>query len=283
MDKTKEFEAVKEKLEMTEAQARMAAEQAKGDVDAKIYTLRDQMTQAADRQKAQIEKRIAEVRADHAALSAEPEQARLGENAKEVTLGMAVLGIDGKAGSLERVVGDPGTDEPAYLVVRLAPVPQRDALVPVNLVADVTAAGLKLNATTGALQAFPDYEKVVRSYQPLTAEEREQVMPALVFDPELDLATVTVRERTVPEHMVDLRKGMTVYDSAGLKLGEIEGVIADADKKQISHVVMRVANPFMEEFRLVPVDLLDFTIRSDVYLVASSRDIAGLPLYKPGQ
>ncbi len=236
-----------------------------------------------NRVKAQIDEHVAEARADFAELSAKLKPAPLGENAKAVTLGMAVVCSDGKAGSLERVVGDPETHEPAYLVVRLNPVPARDAVVPVSLAVDVTADGLQLNATTGALQAFPDYEKTVKRYQPPTAEERAEALPALVLDPDLDLGTVTVLERTIPEHLVDLRKGMMVYDRTGLKLGKIEGAIADAEKKQVTHVVLRAPLPIIEERRLVPVELIDFIIRSDVYLRVSMDHVADLPLYKPGQ
>lgn len=67
--------------------------------------------------KARIDEHVAEVRADLAELGAKLKPAPLGENARTVTLGMAVLCTDGKAGSLERVVGDPETHQPAYLVV----------------------------------------------------------------------------------------------------------------------------------------------------------------------
>lgn len=241
----------------------------------------EQTTQTDDRPQAPIQRIVAALKADHAARSAKLDQASLGENAKTVTLGMAVLCSDGKAGSLERVVGDPETHEPAYLVVRLNPAPAREAVVPINLVTDVVADGLKLNATTGALQAYPDYEKTVTKYQPLTAEEKEQALATMLVAPAVDIetfATVTLRERTVPEHMVDLRKGMTVYDRHGLKLGELEGVIVDAETRQATWVVLRAPIPLVEERRLVPVDLIAFIIRSDVYLRVSVDHVAGLPL-----
>jgi uncharacterized membrane protein len=280
----KEIEAVRKRLEATEAQAKTNAEQAKSEMDVRINTLRDQMTQASDRQKARIEKCIAEVEAAYAVRSAKLAQVQLGEQAKELTLGMAVLCRDGKAGRLERLVGDPKTHEPAYLVVRRGPVSPRDIVVPVSLVADVSAEGLNLNTTTGALRDFPDYEVTVKKHvQPPTTEEWERIYPSVLLSPSLEVGMVTVRQRSVPEHMVDLRKDMIVYDPTGLKLGEIEGVIADAEKKQVTHLVMHVPNPFIEERRLVPVDLIDFVIRSDVYLRVLGDQVAGLPLYKPGQ
>ena len=51
-------------------------QQLKNETDAKIAALREQMQQASDRRKAQIEKRIGEVKADYEARSAKLAQAR---------------------------------------------------------------------------------------------------------------------------------------------------------------------------------------------------------------
>jgi uncharacterized membrane protein len=71
----KQIAAVREKLAVTQAQAKSKAEQVKKEADAKIEAMREQMKQAGDRRKAKIEKRIAEVQADHAVRSAKLEQA----------------------------------------------------------------------------------------------------------------------------------------------------------------------------------------------------------------
>ena len=52
------------------------AEQTKREADSKVDALRVQVSQIGDRQKARIEKRIAEVNADYAVRSAKLEQAR---------------------------------------------------------------------------------------------------------------------------------------------------------------------------------------------------------------
>ncbi len=72
----KEIDAVQKKLEATRAAAEARLEQTQRETDAKIETMRGQMKQASDRQKAHIEKRMAEVKADQAARSAKLEQVR---------------------------------------------------------------------------------------------------------------------------------------------------------------------------------------------------------------
>lgn len=70
-----EVAATKAKLEAMNARARVKAEQAKHEMEAKIAALRDQIDRASDRQKETIEQRIAAVTADYAVRSAKLEQA----------------------------------------------------------------------------------------------------------------------------------------------------------------------------------------------------------------
>ncbi len=72
----KHIDTVRKQREQTRAQAEAKLEQAKREADAKIKALRDQMKDTNDRQKAAVEKRIAEVNADHKVRSEKLEKAR---------------------------------------------------------------------------------------------------------------------------------------------------------------------------------------------------------------
>ncbi len=72
----KQIDTVRKQREQTRAQAEAKLEQAKREADAKIQTLRDEMKDANDRQKAAIEKRIAEINADHKVRSEKLQKAR---------------------------------------------------------------------------------------------------------------------------------------------------------------------------------------------------------------
>jgi uncharacterized membrane protein len=71
----KEIETVKSKIDVTRAQAKARALQVKNEMEAKVSALANQMRQASAREKARLEKRIAEVKADHEARSAKLRQA----------------------------------------------------------------------------------------------------------------------------------------------------------------------------------------------------------------
>jgi uncharacterized membrane protein len=72
----KELEDIKTKMDAAKTSAKAKAENVKNELDAKVVALHDQMKQAGDRQKAKIEKRIDEAKADYAVRSAKLEQAR---------------------------------------------------------------------------------------------------------------------------------------------------------------------------------------------------------------
>ena len=72
----KEIAAIRKQLEATRAEIDAEVERSNREANAKLNALSAQMQQASDRRKAQIEKRMAKVKADHAARSAKLEQAR---------------------------------------------------------------------------------------------------------------------------------------------------------------------------------------------------------------
>jgi sporulation protein YlmC with PRC-barrel domain len=201
---------------------------------------------------------------------------------KQLSLGMSVHCTDGEAGRLEKIVADPETHEPAYLVVRRGLVSRHDVVVPVGLVRAVDAETLSLDATTEALRTFPEYEITVEKRQP-PKQDFEPSWPPLPPQalPWEEAGVVKVRQRTVPAHTIDIRRGMTVYDPTGVRLGQVEGVIVDAERRQASHLALRRPHPLAQELRLVPVDLVDFVIRSDVYLLIPQGQVQGLATYQP--
>jgi hypothetical protein len=204
---------------------------------------------------------------------------------KELSLGMAVRVQDGKAGHLQKIVADPKTHEPAYLVVRRGRLSPRDIVVPVGLVTELDADTLMLDTTQEALNSFPDYEVAVEMYrQPNIDYAARWPLAAPLERARTGISgKFTVRERTVPEHTVVVERGMVVYDCAGAKLGEIERVLMDPDAQQAAYLVLRQGLPLKAEHRLVPVDLVDFVIRSDVYLFIEEAYVQGLPIYQPGK
>lgn len=199
-----------------------------------------------------------------------------------LTIGMPVDAENGRAGRLEMIIVDQDSKQPTYLVIRRSPpyFPAR-VVVPTKLVSEVAEGTVRLRMYKEALDAFPDYEVTVEKPVDEPGENPEQ--PSYVDQwplttPSLWLTegAVKVPQRTVPEHTEDVRIGMTVYDAGGLALGMVQGVIVNSDTKQVTHIILWR----LGVRRLVPVDLIDFTIRNDVYLTIGQDYVPGLPAEK---
>lgn len=203
---------------------------------------------------------------------------------KQLTLGMPVRCPEGEVGTLDRVVADPENHEPTFLVVKHGRMPrrQRQIVMPVSLVREVTAGAVMLDTTLEALETFPDLEVTVKKRPPSQPDRtlHEPRFPP-IMRPWFQDGTVTMRERTVPERTVDIQRGMTVYDCAGVKLGQVDGIIADAGEHRASHLVLQQQRRQKDGQRLVPVDLVDMVIRSHVYLSIAKEHVQGLPVYRP--
>ncbi len=72
----KEIDTVRKQLQATAAEIDAALEQANRETNTKLNAMSGQINQASGRKKAQIEKRMSEIKADHAARKAKLEQAR---------------------------------------------------------------------------------------------------------------------------------------------------------------------------------------------------------------
>lgn len=71
--------------------------------------------------------------------------------------GMPVRCEDGPAGRLKRIIANPDTREPTFLVVEMGEDSARSVVVHVSLVADLGVEGLALNTTRDALRTYPEY------------------------------------------------------------------------------------------------------------------------------
>jgi sporulation protein YlmC with PRC-barrel domain len=211
------------------------------------------------------------------------DESRRGEKtmAQKLEIGMPVRCATGEVGSLSRIVVDREIQQPSYLVVQGGNKPsQREVVVPINLISAVHRQGILLDTTLEALETFPDYEVKVKRQIPTPESTWPNPPQPLFLSPWVEEGVITLRRRTVPEHTVDVWHGMSVYDCAGAKLGRAEGILVDAEKQQASHLVLRRRSPRQYEPVLVPVDLVEFVIKGQVYLRIDNDHVHELTVYR---
>jgi len=200
---------------------------------------------------------------------------------KQIELGARVRAEDGEVGTVEKIVVDPEEHEPGYLVVKRGRVRPRKIVVPVGLVTNASPEEVTLATTRQALESFPDYEVTVRK-----GEYRKPIpvggpRPVGIYTPPTNAGYMVLRQRSVPEASVGVEQGMDVLDVAGLKVGQVHGLIADPESRQASHLVLRQPHPLMPRDRLVPADLVADVREGEVHLRITAEHVSGLGSYEP--
>jgi sporulation protein YlmC with PRC-barrel domain len=81
---------------------------------------------------------------------------------------------------------------------------------------------------------------------------------------------------------VDIR-GASVYDSNGVKVGDVEALFVDEQAREVRFVLVSGGGilGIGDEERLVPVDAIDRTQDGDVFLRESRQRVADAPKYDP--
>ncbi len=192
----------------------------------------------------------------------------------EFPLDAAVLCLDGRAGKLAGVVIDPQGRRPTSLIVRQDRLPRREVVVSASLVIDVTPAGIRLDVTGEVLETFPDYQVTVRAGEyrgPMAVSK----LRAVASTPVIDRGYAVLRQRAVPEQSVEVRRGMAVRDCDGEPVGTVEGMMADPQRRECRHLVVR-RSPQPADTRLIPIELVA-DIRGDaIHLQIASAHVDGL-------
>jgi hypothetical protein len=199
---------------------------------------------------------------------------------KQLTLGAPVNCLDGKAGTLSKIITDPDSRRPTYLVVKRGRPRSREIVVPVSLVVEVTPAAVELDITRKALADFPDYEVTVQKgkYQkPMPVPDPRR--PITIYTPPTNSGYMVLRQRNVPEQSVEVKRGMAVRDCEGHQVGKVEGIIVGVSKRRGKYVVFRRTRS--RSLRLIPAELVEDVSLEGVQLRVDCDFAEKLPDYTP--
>lgn len=206
---------------------------------------------------------------------------------KRIELGYRVNAVDGRVGVVEKVIVDPDEREPSYLIVKRGRIRPRHIVVPVTLVDEVSAGQVSLSITRNALDDFPDYEVTERHGRYEKPVPVGVQRPLTTYTPPSNRGYMKLRQRNVPESAVPVEKGMVVKDARGLRVGRVEGLLLDGERRTATHILlqrpapMTVATPATMQQFAVPVDLVKDVREGGVHLRITRWHISGLAVYEP--
>jgi uncharacterized protein YrrD len=211
--------------------------------------------------------------------------------------GADVYTADGeKAGTVNRVVIDPLTDEVTHLVVSKGWLFVTEKVVPIHLIEEAIEDRVELTLIED-LEMLPvlkerhfltvygteetPYERPVVWYPPLgTAWWRpagylHYPAPFGYSEPPYVVQT----EKNIPPGTVAMKEGAEVVASDGESVGEVARVFADSYSGRVTHVIIS-QGLLQQEEKLVPTTWVVGIQEDQVHLAVRSQAIEDLPAYK---
>ena len=191
---------------------------------------------------------------------------------------MAVLTANGQeVGSLDRVVFSPQSKMVTHIVVRTGSLLNKtDKVVPIDLVTRTTDNQIILLDEADDLASFPPFEEqsVVDKKAGLDLPSTSgSTTRGLIGSPEPDIPYVpapgeeyvTQTKQNIPPETVALKEGAKVITSEGQHVGSVEGVLANPEMDQVTHLLIS-KGMFPRETKLIPIEWVSTMTEDEVYL-----------------
>lgn len=206
------------------------------------------------------------------------------------------------AGTIDRVILDPATNEVTGLVIRKGWLFTDDKVVPVGLVNSATDERVTLRDTEHDLDMLPEFEETY--YVPADEYEyaAEGAAPGRYAPPLYDYPpagtawwgyggyfgepsqayepNVAARvEKHIPEGTVAVREGARVISQEGDQVGDVEDIFTDEATNRVTHIVVSRGLLFKDR-KLIPSNWLKISGEDEVILNVRTSVVEALPEYR---
>ena len=208
----------------------------------------------------------------------------------EIAIGTAVLCTDGRAGSVRKVLLQPGTGQVTHVVVSTAPVMGQNVVVPVDQVAAGDAEQVRLRLSKQELREMPPFSSADYAAPDAMWSAAVFARENVLFTPWCDPATGTVAARggyvrrvlvtgAAVEEPVAVARGTRVECRDGL-LGWLAHVMLEPRSKQVTALVVRKGRLLGKDV-IVPVGWARDLSQECIYLDVSAEQLGHLAEYRP--
>jgi len=163
-----------------------------------------------------------------------------------LVIGAPVHALDGRAGTLEKVVVDPHARRATHLVVSKGWLLKEHRVVPVQAIERVDAAGIHLDAATAELEQLPVYREESfippdPTWEPIEGYAVAHTLMWGGLYPGVPYPVIPGIEHTtyagVPEGAIVLRRGVDVFCNTSL-VGTLDHILVDPLSGKMTHLVI---------------------------------------------
>jgi uncharacterized protein YrrD len=207
-------------------------------------------------------------------------------------IGVPVMATDGRAGTLDRLIFDPGHESVLGMVVGQGGLLPHDVVVPLDRVLSADDEAVRVSGTVeeiAALEGFTQSQFTAPPEEWLPPSDLEVRAPYFLFPASpyaigafAPPAPVTVpAEEAVenkPEGSVDLSAATEVACTDG-PAGTVDRVITAGDSDQVTHLIVRRGALFTREIA-VPAEYIATTDEQTVHLTLSQEELDRLPEFE---
>lgn len=211
----------------------------------------------------------------------------------QIREGATVVTVDEQdVGRVDRVVIDPRSGDVTHLVVRKGLLLPEDKVVPMAWVATSTEDRVTLREMATALDDLPLFEEL-HYVSPEDDETAAGYALPLYWYPTVGAAwggysggpppplmvPPVETERNIPAGTVPLKEGARVVSADGEEMGEVERIVTDGMRGQVTHFVLGYGL-LTHEHKLIPAHWVRRLRENEIELGVSKRTVDRLPVYE---
>jgi uncharacterized protein YrrD len=204
-------------------------------------------------------------------------------------IGRPVMAEDGRAGTLDRLIFDPVSDQVRGLVVSQGGLLTRDVVVPLDRVLSANEEEVRVRgkvAEIAALEGFTQAQFTAPPEEWLPPEDLSLGSPYFLFpaspyavgafaSPAPISEPAEEAEENKPPGSVDLGAATEVVCTDGTA-GTVDRVLTEGDSDRLTHLIVHRGSLLTREIA-VPAEFIATTDEQSVYLTISQQELDELP------
>jgi osmotically-inducible protein OsmY len=203
-----------------------------------------------------------------------------------LTIGVAVLTTDGHHGRLKQALLNPGHCRLVALVVRYGMLPPRDIVVPIEQVATITDAHVRLRLSRAELAQLPAYQSAWRTHPAPSGARRALVAlqygsrgtsERIIEVPSSTALAITDHHSSPTNGLISLRAGQPVW-SGTQGVGRLERLLLDSGGR-VRQIIVRTSRMFGRRV-LVPIEGVAHCDAQGIWLALDYVAFHRLPDYR---
>jgi uncharacterized protein YrrD len=184
-----------------------------------------------------------------------------------------------EAGSLHRVVIDPGTEEVTHIVIQKGLLITENKVIAVAQVASASEDKVTLNCTADEVKEMSPLE--IEQYAPLSdtlgqGQKYDPMTGGVYTNPTLERSIITEVKRTIPDELVALKEGAQVLSEDDEQVGNVDCLFTEPGTGKVISLAVSQGLLFKTR-KFIPIQWVRMLGDDHVRLTVGAQQLEDLP------